>query len=105
MRDRRKLAQVGIAVVSLVLDTRGNIAADPDVVLDGIPETDTEGRDVLDLVLDAVDNTLKSFPPKRRLDQAKVEDAVRKAVRGTIDNAWGKRPIVKVMTATVEAGK
>ncbi len=105
VRDRRKLAQVGIAVVSLVLDTRGNIAADPDVVLDGIPETDTEGRDVLDLVLDAVDNTLKSFPPKRRLDLAKVEDAVRKAVRGTIDNAWGKRPIVKVMTATVEAGK
>ncbi len=102
VRDRRKLAQVGIAVVSLVLDTRGNIAADPDVVLDGIPETDTEGRDILDLVIDAVDGTLKSFPPKRRLDQERLEEAVRKTVRGTIDHAWGKRPIVKVMTATVE---
>jgi ribonuclease J len=105
VRDRRKLAQVGIAVVSLVMDTRGNIAADPDVVLDGIPETDTDGKDMLDLVLDAVDSTLRNFTPKRRLDQEKVEDSVRKAVRGTIDNAWGKRPIVKVMTAIVEAGK
>ena len=103
VRDRRKLAQVGIAVVSLVMDTKGQIAADPDVVLDGIPETDVEGQDMLDLVLDAIDNTLKQMPPKRRLDQDKVEDMVRKAVRGTIDNAWGKRPIVKVMTAVVEA--
>jgi ribonuclease J len=103
VRDRRKLAQVGIAVVSLVLDTKGQIAADPDVILDGIPETDVNGHDVLDLVLDAIDNTLRSVPPKRRLDQDKIEDMVKKAVRSTIDHAWGKRPIVKVMTATVEA--
>ena len=103
VRDRRKLAQVGIAVVSLVLDTKGQIAADPDVILDGIPETDTEGRDMLDRVLEAVDATLRSVPPKRRLDQDKIEDMVKKAVRNTIDSAWGKRPIVKVMTATVEA--
>lgn len=102
VRDRRKLAQVGIAVVSLVLDTRGNIAADPDVILDGIPETDVNGRDMLDLVLDAIDGTLRALPPKRRLDQERVEEMVKKAVRSTIDHAWGKRPIVKVMTATVE---
>ena len=102
VRDRRKLAQVGIAVVSMVFDTRGQIAADPDVVLDGIPETDADGQDMLDLVLDAVDGVLRSLPPKRRMDQERLEDMVRKAVRGTIDNAWGKRPIVKVMTATVE---
>jgi ribonuclease J len=103
VRDRRKLAQVGIAVVSIVIDTKGNIAADPDVVLDGIPETDVEGRDMLDIVLDAIDGTLRSLQPKRRLDIDKLEDAVRKTVRNTIDHAWGKRPIVKVMTATVEA--
>ena len=76
--------------------------ADPDVVLDGIPETDVNGRDMLDLVLEAVDATLRSVPPKRRLDQDKIEDMVKKTVRSTIDAAWGKRPIVKVMTATVE---
>ena len=103
VRDRRKLSQVGIAVVSLVLDTRGQIAADPDVILDGIPETDANGQDMLDLVLDAIDNTLRSIPPKRRMEQERVEDIIKKAVRGTIDNAWGKRPIVKVMTATVES--
>jgi ribonuclease J len=104
VRDRRKLAQVGIAVVSLVFDSRGQIAADPDVIFDGIPEVNGEGKEMLDLVLDAIDSTLRSFSPKRRQnDQEKIEDAVRKAVRGTIDHAWGKRPIVKVMTATVDA--
>lgn len=102
VRDRRKLAQVGIAVVSLVFDERGQIAADPDVVLDGIPQTDERGNDMLDLVLDAVDNTLKQIPPKRRRDQEKVEETIRRTVRGVIDHAWGKKPIVKVMTATVD---
>ncbi|MEQ1648918.1 MAG: ribonuclease J [Hyphomicrobiaceae bacterium] len=103
VRDRRKLSEVGICVVSLVLDEKGGIAAEPDAILDGIPETDAEGTEMYDIVTDAIDNTLKSMPPKRRADQERVEEAVRRSVRGAIENAWGKRPIVKVMTAIVDA--
>ncbi len=103
VRDRRKLSEVGICVVSLVFDEKGGIAAEPDAILDGIPETDVEGTEMYDIVTDAIDGTLKSIPPKRRADQERVEEAVRKAVRSAIENAWGKRPIVKVMTAIVDA--
>lgn len=103
VRDRRKLSEVGICVVSLVFDEKGGIAAEPDAILDGIPETDAEGTEMYEIVTDAIDNTLKSMPPKRRADQERVEEAVRRSVRGAIENAWGKRPIVKVMTAIVDA--
>lgn len=102
VRDRRKLAEAGIVVVSLVLDGKGGIAAEPDAILDGIPETDAEGTEIFDIVVDAIDGTLRSIPPKRRSDTGRVEEAVRRAVRSAVENAWGKRPIVKVMTAIVD---
>ncbi|MGE0024907.1 MAG: ribonuclease J, partial [Hyphomicrobium sp.] len=40
VRERRKLAMVGIVVVALALTRRGDLAADPGVVLDGIPVED-----------------------------------------------------------------
>jgi ribonuclease J len=102
VRERRKLAHVGIAVVSVVTDSRGKLVADPDVVLDGIPLVDTKGVDMIDIALDQVDATVKSIPPKRRGDPALLEEAVAKAVRAGIERAWGKRPIVKCIVSVVD---
>ncbi len=60
--------------------------------------------EVLDLVIAAINNTLRALPHKRRLDQERVEVAVRRIGRGVIDNAWGTRLTVKVTTSAVEAG-
>ena len=43
---------------------------------------------------DAVDGTLRRIPPKRRGDRM-VREAVRRAVRAAVNEAWGKRPIVQ----------
>jgi ribonuclease J len=102
VRERRKLAHVGIAFVTVVTDLKGKVVADPDVVLDGIPLTDEGGVDMIDIALDAVEATVKSIPPKRRNDPALIEDAVSKAVRAAIDRAWGKRPIVKCIVTQVD---
>ena len=53
-------------------------------------------------VLTAVEGTLRSIPAARRRDLAMVEEAVRRSVRATIDQIWGKKPIVKVMASVVE---
>jgi ribonuclease J len=102
VRDRRKLAASGIAFVSVVLDGRGQAVADPDVVLDGIPETDSDGRDLTDIAITAVEGTLKSLPAGKRRDLDLVEDAVARSVRAAIENAWGKRPIVKCIATRVD---
>jgi ribonuclease J len=102
VRDRRKLATVGIAFITVVLNAKNSLAADPDVILDGVPMVDREGRDMVDIALDAVDQTLKSMPPQRRRDLDVIEDAVAKAVRSSIDRAWGKKPIVKCIVTRVD---
>ncbi len=103
VRERRKLSFAGIAVVALALSRRGDILAEPDVVLEGIPSVDGEGEDMVEIVLDAIDGTLRSIPPKRRGDIEMLREAVFKAVRGAINEAWGKKPIVKVLVTVVEA--
>jgi ribonuclease J len=105
VRERRRLSEAGIAIVALAVTDRGNLAADPDVVLDGIPYEDEDGRDMADVAYDAIDGTLRSIPPKRRGEPAVIEDAVRRAVRSAIDQAWGKKPIVKVLVQVVGSRK
>ena len=97
VRERRKLASVGLAAVALVLDQRGNVLGETDVALDGIPAQTAEGEAMEDVVLDAVDGTLDSIPARRRRDAEVVREAVRRAVRSAVDRAWGKKTIVKVL--------
>ncbi len=103
VRARHKLSFAGIAVVALALSRRGDILAEPDVVLEGIPSVDGEGEDMVEIVLDAIDGTFRSIPPKRRGDIDMLREAVFKSVRGAINEAWGKKPIVKVLVTVVEA--
>ena len=44
------------------------------------------------IVEEAVDEALDRLPKPRRRDAGLVREAVRRAVRGEIDTAWGKKP-------------
>lgn len=102
VKARRKLSFVGIAVVSLSLSRRGEILAEPGVVLEGIPAQDRDGDSMHERVLDAIDGTFRSIPQKRRGDIAMIQEAVQKTVRATINEAWGKKPVVKVLVSVLE---
>ncbi|MGD9784195.1 MAG: ribonuclease J [Hyphomicrobiaceae bacterium] len=102
VRDRRKLAMVGICVVAVTLDRRGEVLGEAQVLLDGVPDYDAEGDDMYDIVADAVDGALDSIPPKRRKDPDTVSEAVRRAARAAISQAWGKKPICKVLVNVIE---
>jgi ribonuclease J len=52
---------------------------------------------MLELVRDAVEGTIASIPRDRRRDAELVREAVRRAVRSAVEDAWGKRPIAKVL--------
>ena len=101
VRDRRKLATVGLVAVAIAIDRNGDIAADSEVEIDGVPKHTADGRSIQELILVAVEGTLDGIPPKRRKDEEKVKDAVRRTVRATVDQIWGKKPIVKVLVCLV----
>jgi ribonuclease J len=83
--------------VALVVSARGEPVAAPEVMLDGVPAEDAEGRPMTAIVLDAIEGTIDSIPPGRRRDKETLREAVRRAVRSAVEDAWGKRPAAKVL--------
>jgi ribonuclease J len=103
VRARRKLAAVGIVMVSLCLSRRGELMAEPLAELDGVPIETADGEDMLDVVLDAVDGTWRSLPGPGRKSPDLVSEAIRRAVRSAVAQVWGKKPICKVLVNVVDS--
>ena len=101
VRERRKLSFAGIVVVSLVVSSKGDLVADPQIVLDGVAKEDKDGELVEDLVFDAVTGAVESIPKARRKDLPVLQEAARRAARSACDQATGKKPICKVMLTVV----
>jgi ribonuclease J len=99
--ERRKLSFAGHVSVSLVMDRKGEQAADPDIALTGLPLKDADGRPFEDVVMDAVQGTLRSLPRPQKRDPDVLLEAVRRAVRAAVAEAWGKKPICTVFVAVV----
>lgn len=101
VKERRKAGFAGVVVASIVLDDRGNVAVESDVVSIGVPEFDAKGVLFDDIAISAIENCLKSMPAARRRDHDAVAESVSRAVRSAINERWGKKPIVEVLIAEV----
>ena len=99
--DRRKLAFVGHVAVSILLDSRFDFMGDPEVEPFGLPQFDDEGEDMGDTLYDAVLGAVESIPRARRKDLELVREAVRRAVRSTANEIWGKKPVVTVFLTKI----
>jgi ribonuclease J len=87
-KDRRAMAFAGLLVVSLVVDGKGRIAAPPTVLGEGMPEP------VEIAVLKAVEDTLAK---NKRSDPDDLAENVRRAARRAAHDAWGKKPVTRVL--------
>lgn len=96
VRDRRKLAYAGHVAVNVVLDDKYELAGDPDLVAIGVAFTDKNGEPLEDLMIDAAVGAVNSIPRQRRKDLDLVQESVRRAVRGSANEVWGKKPLVTV---------
>jgi len=99
--ERRKLSFAGHVSVNVVLDNRYDFLSDPIVVPIGLPEFDDEGEEMNDTLYDAVLGAVESIPRAKRKDLAMLQEAVRRAVRSTANQVWGKKPIVTVFVTKV----
>jgi ribonuclease J len=99
--DRRKLSFAGHVSVNVVLDSRYDFHGDPDVVPFGLPEFDDEGEAMEDTLYDAVLGAIESIPRARRKDLDLLQESMRRAVRSTANQIWGKKPLVTVFVTKV----
>jgi ribonuclease J len=93
---RRRLSFAGIVSVALALSENGQLVADPEIELVGIPETDAGGASMTEIARDAIERAFDSLPKPRRRDPDTVAEAVRRAVRAAIGDRWSKKPICHV---------
>jgi ribonuclease J len=91
-KDRRAMAFAGLLVVSLVIDGKGRVAAEPVVLGEGMPEP------VEAAVLKAVEATIAG---NKRSDPDDLAENVRRAARRAAHDAWGKKPITRVLVSEI----
>ena len=99
VKGRRRLSFGGHVVVSLCVNGGGQVVSGPDLVIDGLPETEDES--LSDLVEDTIAGVLKSMPPKRRSDTEVLNSALFKAIRNEVNAYWGRKPNVSVFVHRV----
>ena len=99
--QRRKLSFSGVVSIAMAINGKGDLAGDPDVTFSGLPAKSKDGAAMDEIVDAAVFSTFESLPKGKRRDADTVSGAVEKAVRNTVNNAWGKKPLVHVMVVEV----
>jgi len=99
--ERRRLAFAGIVSVAIALDDRGHIVGDIQMDMAGVPEQDAMGEDLAELVEETVIDCVEGLPKARRRDPDAVAESVTRAIRGTLNGKWGKKPMCHVLVVTV----
>jgi ribonuclease J len=92
---RRQMLYNGSASVTLVMDKKGVLKADPIVSFTGV----TDGDDLEDLVLDAADavrDLLDDMSARDRTKDDVVREATRRMIRKLIRSDYDKRPLTDV---------
>ena len=90
-RSRRSLGFAGFIGVTLVIDRRGRLAADPVLHMEGIP----------DAVRAPVREAVARATGGKRGKHDDLEEEVRIAARRAANEAWGKKPVVRVQTVEI----
>src|SRR6201993_4653701 len=99
--ERRRMGFAGCVFVAVAMTEKGELADDPEVDLVGVPEKNSAGEVIDDVVFDVVVSTVEGLPRARRRDPDALAESVRRAVRATVNEHWGKKPLCLVHVLTV----
>ena len=99
--ERRRMGFAGCAFVAIAVTEKGELADDPEVDLVGIPEKNSAGEALDDIVFDVVVSTVEGLPRARRRDPDAMAESVRRAVRGDRQRALGQEAALHVHVLTV----
>ncbi|SOD93766.1 ribonuclease J [Caenispirillum bisanense] len=93
LRDRKRMVQNGAAVITIVMDARGKLLADPLVTTHGLFEPDEEDESVL---VDVVQAAIRRLGPDDRRKDETVAEAARIALRRTFQADQRRKPLTDV---------
>jgi len=100
LQERKRLMWNGMAVVTVVVDAEGSLAAPPQITLQGIAD-DPQVEDLRGALGDAIEDALADLPRPRRADDDEVRETARRAVRRALRDLRGKRPPTEIHVVRV----
>jgi ribonuclease J len=100
LRDRRRVTLNGSAVATVVLDRQGRLAAPPAISMIGLVE-EAVATTAAPFFRDAVERAVDALPAAARRDDDLVRDAVRRNLRRTINERFGKRPLTEIQLVRI----
>ena len=71
------------------------------VDLVGVPEKNTAGEPLDDLIFDVVVSTIEGLPRAKKRDPDAMAESVRRAVRSALSEQWGKKALCYVHVLTI----
>ncbi|MGF1551858.1 MAG: ribonuclease J [Paracoccaceae bacterium] len=103
IRDRLRLARLGLVIVSVVVDEAGELIADSEARAIGLPKESPDWRQTLEeAVAEAVDQAMDEAPKRQRANDNGIEEACGRAARRVAGKLLGKKPMVEVLIHRLE---
>ena len=99
LRERNRLRMNGAAVATVVVDADGKVLGDPQLTVQGVLD-DTED-DSWDDAIDAMILAVNELPKKKRRDDEEIAETARIAVRRSLRESIGKRPVTEIHVVRV----
>lgn len=94
IRERNKLRINGAAVATVVVDEDGKLVGDPQLTVQGV--LDDSEDESWEFAVDAIIDAVNDLPRKKRRDDDEIAEAARIAVRRSLRETIGKRPVTDV---------
>jgi ribonuclease J len=95
LRERQRVIYNGVALVTLVVDAKGALRAEPRLALEGVLDADSE-VEVAAEVLDALSQELAKLPAAARTRDERLAETARVTVRRALFQRVGKKPVTRV---------
>jgi ribonuclease J len=89
LRRRKAMAFAGLIVATVALDEKGRVVGEPALLLEGVPESAHEK------LYQTLDSEISRYRPRKGDDEG-LKEVLRRALRRTAQDIWGKKPITRV---------
>jgi ribonuclease J len=99
LKQRRRAAEGGSVVATLVVDRRGRLAEPPQISLLGLAEANAEPAAAL---CDALADAMEDVPASQRDDDSALSDLARRVLRRGLNERFGKRPMIDVQLVRLQ---
>ena len=95
VKHRHRLGYNGVILVSLVMNRRGDLIADPQITLEGLLEGEPEAE-AKNAMADAVAETIENLSAGKLENDGEIAEAARLAARRWFSKNHDKKPITRV---------